>query len=72
MMVGIPAAGRAGALGGPAAARLCLKMAGPSRGASIIACGIAGGAIVGWGAGKGGSAVGESLSTMLYEILDDE
>lgn len=30
---------------------------------------IAGGAIVGWGAGKGGSVVGGSLGTMLYEGL---
>nr|GEW53104.1 hypothetical protein [Tanacetum cinerariifolium] len=53
MMVGMPVAWRAGAFAGPAAAQLCLRMAGPTRGASIIACGIAGGAIVGWGAGKG-------------------
>jgi hypothetical protein len=69
MMVGMPVAWRAGAFAGPAAAQLCLRMAGPTRGASIIACGIAGGAIVGWGAGKGGSVAGGSLGTMLYEGL---
>jgi len=72
MMVGIPAAGWVGGLAGPAASRLCLRMAGPTRGASIIACGIAAGATAGWGAGAGGSAVGESLATMLYEVLGDE
>lgn len=69
MMVGMPVAWRAGAFAGPAAAQLCLRIAGPTRGASIIACGIAGGAIVGWGAGKGGSVAGGSLGTMLYEGL---
>jgi len=72
MMVGIPAAGWAGGLAGPAASRLCLRMAGPTRGASIIACGIAAGATAGWGAGARGSAVGESLATMVYESLGDE
>lgn len=72
MMVGIPAAGWVGGLAGPAASRMCLKMAGPTRGASIIACGIAAGATAGWGAGAGGSAVGESLATILYEVLGDE
>lgn len=72
MMVGIPVAWKGGAVAGPAAAQLCLRMAGPSRGASVVACGIAGGALGGWGAGKGGSGVGEALSTMLYEVIDGE
>jgi hypothetical protein len=72
MMVGIPAAGFAGRVTGPSVAKLCLRMAGPSRGASLIACGIAAGATVSLGAGTGGSAFGESAATMLYEIFGDE
>lgn len=72
MMLGIPVAWKGGAVAGPAAAQLCLRMAGPSRGASVVVCGIAGGALAGWGAGKGGSVAGEVLSTMLYEVIEGE
>lgn len=72
MMVGIPASGLAGGVSGKAAANLCLRMAGPTRGASILACGIAAGALGGWGAGKAGSAAGAGGGTILYEIFADE
>lgn len=72
MMIGIPAAIKGGDLGARAALTLCLRMAAPSRGASLIACGIAGGAIGGWGSGKLGSWGAENFNTMLYELIDDE
>jgi len=71
VMLGIPAAGGAGKFAGPAAARLCLRMAVPSRGASVIVCGIAAGAAAGWAGGQAGSWGGEGIGTMLYEMLDE-
>ncbi|HEY0289478.1 MAG TPA: hypothetical protein VGC62_21150, partial [Pseudomonas sp.] len=68
MVVGIPAA----TAGGYTAATLCVRLAGPTRGASILVCGIAAGAAGGWLAGKGGSAFGDFAGTMLYELLGDE
>jgi hypothetical protein len=72
MMVGIPAADRTGKYAGIAATRLCLRLAGPTRGVSIIACGIAGGASGGWTGGQVGSWGGEKMGAMFYELLGDE
>jgi len=72
MAFGIPAAGLAGSFTGASAAKLCLRMAGPSRGASLLVCGIAGGALGGWGGGKVGSAFGDGIGTWLYEVLGDD
>jgi len=68
MVVGIPSAVRAGG----AAVSLCVKLAAPSRGGSLLVCGIAAGAAAGWAAGKGGSAFGEFVGNMLYESVGDE
>jgi hypothetical protein len=72
MMVGIPAAGWIGELSGKAGLNLCVKMIGPTRGASIAVCGIAAGAAGGWAAGTAGSWGGAEMGTMLYELLGDE
>jgi hypothetical protein len=72
MVAGIPAAASVGGITGPAAAKMCFRMAGPSRGASLLICGIAGGAAGGWAAGQGGSAFGAMSGSWLYKVLDDE
>jgi hypothetical protein len=72
MMVGIPVAGKGGLLGQRAALALCMRLIGPSRGASLIACGIAGWAAGGWMGGKAGTWGGEMTGTKLYELLGDE
>ncbi|MFJ3524003.1 hypothetical protein ACIPO9_16100 [Pseudomonas sp. NPDC090203] len=72
MMLGIPASMAGGRIGERAFAQLCLRLAGPSRGASIAVCGIAGAAVGGWGSGSAGSSSGGMMGTMLYELLGDE
>jgi hypothetical protein len=72
MMVGIPAAIAGGELSARAATSLCLRMAGPTRGASILVCGIAAGAAGGWAGGKGGSSLGDAMGTMIFEITGHE
>ncbi len=72
MIVGIPSAAVVGKAGEKALARLCLRMIGPTRGASLLACGIAGAASGGWVGGTGGSNLGDVIGTMLYELTDAE
>jgi hypothetical protein len=72
MVAGIPSAMVGGRVGLKASASLCFKLVGPSRGGSLLACGIAGGAIGAWAAGKGGSAAGEYVSTLLYELTGND
>lgn len=72
MMVGIPTSVTIGGIGAKAAVSMCFRMAGPSRGASLVVCGIAGGATGGWLGGAGGSKVGEHFSNWLHELVDDE
>jgi hypothetical protein len=72
MMVGIPGAIAGGELSARAAISLCLRMVGPTRGTSILVCGIAAGAAGSWAGGKGGSAMGDAMGTMIYEMIGHE
>jgi hypothetical protein len=72
MMVGLPLASKGGGIGAKAATSLCFRMAGPTRGASLVVCGIAGGAAGAWAGGTGGSKLGEWGGAWLYELIGDE
>jgi hypothetical protein len=72
MVMGVPASIGGGNIGAAVSANLCMKLAGPSRGGSLLVCGIAAGAIGAWTFGQGGSAFGEYVGTMIYELGDDE
>ena len=72
MMVGLPLASKGGGIGAKAVTSLCFRMAGPTRGASLVVCGIAGGAAGAWAGGTGGSKLGEWGGAWLYELTSDE
>ncbi|MFJ5298309.1 hypothetical protein ACIQAL_17460 [Pseudomonas sp. NPDC088368] len=72
MVGGISSAAMMGKAGEKALTRLCIRMVGPSRGTSLLVCGVAGAASGGWVGGKGGSTLGDVSGTMLYELIGDE
>ncbi|WP_426143382.1 hypothetical protein [Pseudomonas sp. DWP3-1-2] len=72
MAFGIPAAAAGGTAGLVVSGAVCLALGVPSGGASLLVCGIIGGAVGGWGAGKAGSAGGESLGKHIYEYVNGD
>ncbi|MGH8417011.1 MAG: hypothetical protein ACRER8_06925 [Pseudomonas sp.] len=72
MMAGIPMSSATGGAGAKVAVSMCFRMAGPTRGASLAICGIAGGAAGGWLGGTRGSKLGAYGGNWLYQLTGDE
>jgi hypothetical protein len=72
LAVGVAFGSAGGAAGGLLGGALCLAVGIPTGGLGTVACVMAGGAILGWGGGKMGSAIGERAGINLYETFRNE